>query len=220
MLMTGRMQKAGSVFHVGLDLGLRRNPTALALVEDVTRPTGEFDHVYYTDVMETALVLRNLQRLPLETPYAELPGYLERYLAGLAKRGTVHLAVDATGVGLAVVEMLQMAQLPAQLMPIVITSGESVGQLKHATSVPRSMLLQNMRMVLEKGGLRIPSRLRLLRELKRELRALGDPKSRTPDDMAFALALASWSARPQPTVGERSVALPVHLVGPKPRPLV
>ncbi len=217
MLITASRRKAGSVFHLGLDLGLRRNPTALALLEDVTRPTGEFDYVYYQSQMETALVLRNLQRLPLETPYAELPGYLERYLDGLAKRGPVNLMVDATGVGLPVVELLQLAQLPARLKPVVITGGESVGQLPHAASVPRSMLLQNLRVVLETGGLRIPSGLRLLRELKQELRALGDPKSRTPDDMAFALALAVWSARPQPVVGERSVALPVHLGGPKPR---
>lgn len=220
MWLTESRQRPGSVFHLGLDLGLRRNPTALALVEDVTRPTGEFDYVYYRHRLETALVLRNLQRLPLETPYAELPGYLERYLGGLAKRGPVHLVVDATGVGLPVVELLQLAQLPAQLKPIVITGGESVGQLQHAASVPRSMLLQNLRVVLETGGLRIPSRLRLLRELKQELRALGDPRSRTPDDMAFALALAIWSARPQPIIGEKSVALPIHLGGPKPRPWV
>lgn len=217
MIVTGKRRSGGPVFHLGLDLGLRRNPTALALLEDVTRPTGEFDYVHYVPKMETVLVLRDLRRLPLETPYAEIPGYLETYLQGPARQGAVHLAVDATGVGVPVVELLERAHLPAQLHPIVITGGAAVGRLAHATTVPRGMLLHNVRVILETGGLRIPARLRLLRDLKRELQSLGDPKSQAPDDMAFALALALWSARPQPVVGEKADALPVHLGGPKPR---
>ncbi len=84
MLMTGYRPREQSIFHLGVDLGLRRDPTALALLEDATRLTGEFDHVQYVSRTERVLILRDLQRLPLETPYADLPAYLERYLEGPA----------------------------------------------------------------------------------------------------------------------------------------
>ncbi|QOY86785.1 hypothetical protein [Paludibaculum fermentans] len=211
-----------STYHLGLDLGFSRNPSALACLEDLTRPTGEFDHIYRVQKTETVLVLRAIFRLPLRTPYADIPAFLANYLERLDARTphyrpVKHLAVDATGVGMPVVEHLQRAGLPVRLEPIVITSGESVGQLAHAVSVPRSALLHNLRVQLETQALRIPAGLPNLPDLYTELGGLGDPKAATPDDMAFALALAAWSARPHPYVGERDHALPVHLGGPKPR---
>lgn len=201
-----------SIFHLGLDLGLRRNPSALALIEEVTRATGEFDHVYRVPKIETVLILRDVRPIALQTPYAELPHLLERYLGRLPQGFPVRLAVDATGVGAPVVELFRLAGLPADLKPIVITGGESVSRLPHAVTVPRDALLQNLRIRLECRDFRIPEALSYLPALQDELSSLG-VRDNHPDDLAFALALALWSARPTPTVGERAEILPGSPVG-------
>lgn len=196
-----------SAFYLGLDLGLRRNPSALALLEEITRPTGEFDHVHWVKKIETVLVLRDLRPIPLQTPYADLPDLLERYLRLLPERFPVRLAIDATGVGAPVVELFRRAGLRAELQPIVITGGESVARLPHAVTVPRDALLQNVRIRLECRDFRIPSNLPNLAALQDELASIG-VRNNHPDDLAFALALALWSARPNPTIGERPDPLP------------
>ncbi|GEM_PF-5430068 len=198
-----------STFHLGLDLGLRRNPSALAILEELTRKTGEFDHVTYVPRTETVLILRHIHALPLETPYADIPDVLSRCIRSLsaAHIQQIHLAVDATGLGAPVVELLQRARLPVALHPIVITAGQSVAQLPHAASVPREALLQNIRIHLELSQVRIPSTLPNLAEFQTQIASLGTTKP-VPNDMAFAFALALWSARPQPYIGEGSTPIP------------
>lgn len=196
-----------SVYYIGLDLGLRRNPSALALLEEVTRKTGQFDYVNRVPKIETVLILRDLRPLRLETPYADLPWILERYLRLLPQHFPVRLAVDASGVGAPVVELFRRAQLRADLQPIVITGGESVSRLPHATTVPRDALLQNVRIRLECSDFRIPANLPNLAALQDELASIG-VRAHHPNDLAFELALALWSARPHPTIGERPDPLP------------
>jgi hypothetical protein len=211
-----------SNYHLGLDLGFSRNLSALACLKDLTRPTSDVDHIYRLQKTETVLILRAIFRLPLRTPYANIPVFLANYLERLDARTphyrpVKHLAIDATGVALPVMDHLQRAALTARLQPIMITSGESVGQLGHAVSVPRGALLHSLQVLLATQTLRIQAGHPNLQDLYAELGGLGNPKATTPDDMAFALALAAWSARPQPYVGECNHALPVHLGGPKPR---
>lgn len=205
-----------SVYYLGLDLGLRRNPSALAVLEEVTRATGRWDAVNLVKEVETLLVLRDVRPLPLNLPYAELPGLVERYL-GLLKPGfPVHLAVDASGVGLPVVELFERARLAADLHPIVITGGERVGRSGKAQTVPRDALLQNVRIRLECRDFRIAAGLEHYEELKDELASLGG-RANHPDDLAFALALALWQARPGPSAGERPEILPGAPVAPEER---
>lgn len=189
--------KPHSAIFFGLDLGLRRDPTALAVLEDVTRATGEFDFVHYRDVTETVLILRAVETLPLETPYADLPEILAGRLRRLPTCAARHLVVDCTGAGLPVLENLRAARLAVTLHPIVITGGQEPGSLAHAQSVPRRVLLENLRAVLETGRLRIPATLRRLDLLYNDCQNLGHPESSGPDDLAFAVALAVWKARPQ-----------------------
>ena len=201
-----------SVYWLGLDLGLRRNPSALALLEETTRETGEFDHVHWVKKVETVLVLRDVRPVRLETPYLDLPPLVERYLRLLKPGFAVHLTVDAGGVGAPVVELFRRARLEAELHPVVITGGESVGRLPHATTVPRAALLENVRIRLECREILIPKRLPNLAALRDELASLG-VRANHPDDLAFALALGLWTARPRPFVGERRELLPGAPVG-------
>lgn len=200
-----------SVYWLGLDLGLRRNPSALALLEEETRAAG-FDRANWVPVTEKVLVLKDVRPLRLETPYAEIPGLIHRYLRLLKPGFPVHLTVDASGVGAPVVELLQRAKLGVELHPVVITSGESVGKLPHAVTVPRWVLLENVRIRLECKDLKIAKGLAHEAALREELASLG-VQSNHSDDLAMALALALWRARPRPNVGERAEILPGAPVG-------
>jgi hypothetical protein len=200
--------KPSSELYLGLDLGFSEDRTALAIVEEITRPTGKFNYAEQVDEVETVLVLRHIQGYPLKTPYREVAGMVERALVGLERSGRREMAVDATGVGLPVIEMLREARLGVELTPIALTGGESVGQTSHARTVPRHVLLHNMRRMFEVGALRIPAKVPGTDLLLAELAALGNERSGQHDDLAFALAFALWAARPGGYVGERRELLP------------
>jgi hypothetical protein len=71
------------MFYVGLDLGQRHDPTAIAVVEKIT------NH----------MLVRHLERVPLGTPY---PGVVERVREITRNRQMAEncaLAVDGTGMG-------------------------------------------------------------------------------------------------------------------------
>jgi len=127
----------GSDYYVGLDLGLKRDPTALVVLEKLVRNTGRRDAVTWAVELEKVTMIRRVERAPLETPYREVPGLVARVLRGLPDRRRPTVLVDATGVGAPVMDMLRDAELAAQLTPVVITGGQNVGLMKGAETVPR-----------------------------------------------------------------------------------
>jgi hypothetical protein len=103
---------------VGVDIGQRRDPTAIAVVEQKERRVTETHHM-----------VRHLERLPLGSPY---PAVAERVAAVV--RG-VHAAtsgeaptlyVDATGVGTPIVDVLRAASVGdlARLVAVYFTHGD------------------------------------------------------------------------------------------------
>lgn len=188
-------------FFLALDLGLRRDPSAVAVVERVARDLKRYDPVRMCQMMERVYVLREVRRFPLETPYVEIPVAVRRVMQGLTAGVTRTLTVDATGVGAPVVELLKKADLGAQLKPVVITGGEAVGKLPHAATVPRRALLENLRILMETRALRLPVGVANVEDLRRELLGLGRKGSRERDDMVFALALGCWGLAPMGEFG-------------------
>ncbi|MBL0157369.1 MAG: hypothetical protein IPP47_09755 [Bryobacterales bacterium] len=188
-------------YFVGLDLGLRRDPSAVVVLERLPRDTGVYDRVLRCQVMETVFVVREARRFPLEMPYVEIPVEVRRVIRGLREGVTKKLMVDATGVGAPVVELLKKADLGVELKPVVITGGETVGRLPHAETVPRRVLLENLRILLETRAVRLPAGLAGLGDLRRELLGFGRRGSRERDDLVFAMALAGWPVRPQGSFG-------------------
>src|ERR1035438_3461041 len=61
---------------LGVDLGQRRDYTALAVVESLRVKTG-FDAERWTDVFEEQVAVRHLERLPLGTPYTDVAERIE-----------------------------------------------------------------------------------------------------------------------------------------------
>jgi len=86
---------------IGVDIGQRRDPTAICVAETQRRPSGKATEEHY--------LIRHLERLPLGTPYPEVARRLAEIATRTRERGrdTPRLYLDATGVGQPVVDVLR-----------------------------------------------------------------------------------------------------------------
>ena len=178
------------MFFIGLDLGQRRDYSAVAVVEKTER-----------------LHVRHLERLALGTPYAMVAGRVSEMVRHPALRGNARLVVDATGVGAPVVEMLRSVRLPCRVTAVTITGGEQAHGRGEDWHVPKKDLLGGVRVLLEEGQLKICRELEEAAALVRELTdirvrrravgqaAMGADGAGEHDDLSLAVALACWRAR-------------------------
>jgi hypothetical protein len=193
------------VFYIGLDLGKRRDPAAIAVVESVERGRAFQAPLYRT------LGVRQLERVALGTPYPLVVDRVREIVQSDGVQGECVVVADATGVGDAVVDLLRRARLGCEICAVTITGGE--GSRAHGWpggggwNVPKQDLIGAVQVALEKGELRIAKRMREVGSLVRELLDLqmttkssgavriGADGYGQHDDLAIALALACWRAR-------------------------
>ena len=174
-------------YHVGLDLGQASDYTAIAVVE----------------WMPSALNVRHLQRFQRRTVY---PAIVDE-VAGLMSRLPEYpeLAVDATGVGRPVVDLLTARGL--RLYAVTITGGDTATHDGMNWRIPKRDLVGAVAVALQTGRLKIASGLPDAATLTRELlnfKVTIDPKTAHDsysswresdhDDLVLAVALAVWSA--------------------------
>ena len=180
-------------YNIGLDLGQRRDHTAIAVVNKIEdhRPWGEVNFI--------CLEVCYAERVPLGTPYPAVVDRVRQIVRTQPLRDNCVLAVDATGVGAPVVDMMRKAGLGCPLAPIVITGGDKASQIGDTYHVPKIDLWAGLAVMLERNELRISTKFPSSGALARELAALsaasGAAKSGHRDDLAIALALAVWRAR-------------------------
>jgi hypothetical protein len=184
------------VYSLGLDLGQKRDHAAVAIV--ARRPGSR----YYS--------VSHLERMPLGTTYPRVVERVREMVQDEKLRGQCRLAVDATGVGAPVVDLLRAARLGCDVAAVTITSGERESQSGQAWSVPKRDLIAGVQLLLEQGELRIPRLLRETGALVRELLdvritmsgggrvRLGADGFGQHDDLVIALSLACWRAKRQP----------------------
>jgi len=219
-------------FYVGLDLGQSADYTALAVVENVGGRGP--DH----EVM--ALHLRHLERYPLRTSYPEIADKVEALvrapkltttteraigrdrtaLADIrteARHKKPELVVDATGVGVAVTELLRERRL--SFRAVTITGGDKAHYSGEDRSyrVPKRDLVAALEVPFHTGTLKVAEGLKLWPTLREELlnfrrkialRTAHDSyehwRESDHDDLVLACALACWwarrgASRPRPT---------------------
>jgi hypothetical protein len=176
-------------YTLGLDLGRSQDPTALALIE--SHPG------------ESIFRLRGLHRFPLGTPNTELIALLERRLTTKPLAGRVRLAVDATGIGGAFVDLFHQKLPQIDLFAITITAGTAVGGDRKNPHVPKYDLIASTSVILETGRLRIANDMRETTTLRDELLSFRSTRtehgnytygarSGQHDDLVLALSLALW----------------------------
>jgi hypothetical protein len=202
-------------YYVGLDLGQSVDFTAIAVVERGER-TGAWDHVMYAWRKFATLELRYLERMELGTPYPEVVRVVQVTRSGELK-GRCYLAVDGTGVGQPVVDLLRRARPNCVLMPAKITSGDRETSGGGYSRIPKRDLIVQLQVLLQCGALRIAAGLKDAAALVAEMQAMrvkvtsagheqyGAWREGEHDDLVFAVALACWAAKkvqPNPPMGD------------------
>ncbi|OYW07865.1 MAG: hypothetical protein B7X34_10025 [Acidobacteriia bacterium 12-62-4] len=186
-------------YYFGLDLGKRQDHSALVVVE-LTWAQGPRNHATQGFTRLPQLTVRYAARLPLGYETTGLPRFVRDaaqsfpLLAALRHPGT--LLVDATGNGHTVIELLRGDRNGLLLKPVTISSGYKSRQLAdNYYSIPRTDLLTRLKLLFERGLLKIERPAAGMDFLERELIQF-EPSGRQQehDDLIMALSLAIWQA--------------------------
>jgi phage FluMu gp28-like protein len=173
-------------YTIGVDLGQVSDFTAVAVLEE-----GPSRHY----------ALRYMDRIR-NRPYTEIVDRIKKLVRKLP--GTPCLAVDATGVGRPVIDMMREARIDADLYPVTITGGDAVTRDGFEYRVPKRDLCSCVAVLLQTGRLRIARNLPHAQTLERELsrfRVKISPdghdsytawREADHDDLVLAVAVASW----------------------------
>jgi hypothetical protein len=185
--------------YIGVDLGQRRDFSAIAAVERALETPTSNEHVRTGANGHYWFTVRLMDRLRLQTPYTDVAQRVHEIANMPLIREARTVVVDGTGVGPPVIEMIRGTGIGCSIMPIIITGGTNpsrdlTGQYE---SVPRSVLLTNMQVLIQQGHFRVAAGCKHADTLRRELLGLKlvGPGTEEHDDLAFAVALALWEAR-------------------------
>jgi hypothetical protein len=174
------------MFIVGVDLGQTSDYTAITILEK--REDNAYD-------------VRYLERVR-NTPYTTIVMRLNHLVKRLPVRP--YMAVDATGVGRPVIDMIRAANLPATIYPITLTGGDSVIRDGMERRVPKRDVASTIAVLLQTRCLRVANGLResetLLRELlnfRVKISLSGHDtyeawREQEHDDLVLAVGLAAW----------------------------
>jgi hypothetical protein len=185
---------------VGVDIGQKRDPTAIAVVEQEERRDSETHHI-----------VRHLERLPLGSPYPAVAKRVAEVVRGVhaATSGEAPtLYVDATGVGTPIVDILRAAGVGdlAQLLAVYFTHGDRRKVERGEVKLGKAWLVSRMQALLQSGLLHLPrtAEAEVLGEelLNFEIRIAenandlyGAFRVGTHDDLVTALGLATQEDR-------------------------
>ena len=183
------------MYFIGLDLGQRRDFSAIAVIQRQERMA------VWSPNPTCSLFVRHLERMELGLSYTKVAQRVCEIMQNPTMQGQSRLVVDATGVGAPVIDLLRGAGIGARTTAVTITGGEHAHGSDERWSVPKKDLLMGLEILLEAGQLIISSQLKDADKLLKELAAMcpgtGKAQADGPehDDLALALALACWRAK-------------------------
>jgi hypothetical protein len=188
-------------YIVGLDLGQKQDHTAISVLEWAEIGEAVRDAATYEWKRDRVMRLVHLERIGLGTAY---PGIVDRIreLLSTPQLAGCTLVVDATGVGLPVVDLLRAARLDCRILPVTITGGAGESNHSGSYSVPKRDLITGLQVLFESGKFQMPDTAET-EDLIQELAGMRARPSRSgswryegsPDDLVLSLALAWWWAR-------------------------
>src|SRR5262245_41553058 len=195
----------GGRFITGLDLGQTRDFTAIAILERTTvlPPDSALEPVDHYAV-------RHLKRRALGTSYTAVCDHLVSLFSKPPLTGTM-LAVDETGVGRPVVDLLDTSRIKADVRPITITGGHEVHPGERlGWKVPKKCLVSTLQVLLQGRRLTVakslPSAAMLVEELQKFQVKVTESAQETfgafgqgyHDDLVLAIMIAAWAAEHAP----------------------
>lgn len=185
-----------SEYFSGLDLGQAADFSALVITERTLRP-----HALHTRPVPYYLV-NYIHRWNLGTSYASITSDLRNLYTRPPLPRSV-LAIDRTGVGRGVYDMLRTGQIDARITGYTITAGQKPG----IGTVPKKDLVSAIQVPLMEGRLTFSNQLELTATLTAELEHFRVKvtesraevfeawRERDHDDLVLALALALYAGR-------------------------
>jgi hypothetical protein len=189
------------MYFVGLDLGQRRDHTAIAVVE-----RREAQKAYRATEF-AGIWVRHLERVPLGTAYPRVVERVREILGHRELSGRCFLVVDGTGVGVPVVDMLRGARLGCEIRSVTITGGAREHLSGSVWNVPKQDLMAGVQVLMERNELRVAKALKEAGALMKELMnvrlrqgesgriRMGADGHGEHDDLVIAVALACWRAK-------------------------
>jgi len=180
-------------YLAGLDLGQASDYTALAILQ----------RTITTNPREKFFAVRHLERFPLGTSYPTIcDRVVDLFDEPPLSNGT--LAVDQTGVGRAVVDLIRRARPQAIIRPITITAGHAVVPDDAGWHIPKKelvsvlqVLLQSRRLQVARGLPMAPLLVKELETFRVKITASANEtfeswRERDHDDLVLAVAMAAW----------------------------
>src|ERR1035441_68658 len=176
-------------YVVGLDLGQASDFTAVAILESFPA--------------KRVWAVRNLDRIPLGTPYTVIVEQVRRLMKTFPLRGNSHLVVDGTAVGRPVLDQLGRPGLGCRLVSVTIHGGDKVN-IGGGYRVPKRDIVSTSQLLLQQRRLKIAASLLDAKALFAELASFGirisdsghdtygAGKSNEHDDLVSAVGLACW----------------------------
>ena len=153
-----------------MDLGQRRNPSALAIVERYRVALGR-DAVTFEPRFAQQYEIRRLERAALGTPYPDVVDRIRVLTRSATLAGRCTLAMDATGLGAPVLDMMKRAGLGCSIDAVILTPVDP--GTTHEWHVPKTDLVAGLRVMLEKKELRMENRPAGADALVKELASFG-----------------------------------------------
>jgi hypothetical protein len=185
----------------GLDLGCAQDYTALACLEQqrvcdpITKEPGR----------KWTYQVRHLERYDLGQSYPTMIELAKKTLEKPPLTGS-RLAIDFTGVGRPVLDIINLIGLPVKRVPILITGGHAITRDADtgAYHVPKKELVSTLQILMQSGRLKIAKSMPLADKLSTELsnfrvkitasanESFGAWRDGQHDDLVLAVALACW----------------------------
>jgi hypothetical protein len=156
---------------VGVDLGQRRDPTAICVTESEIRETGEKTVIAYHDdgsltqreEVAPYYLVRHLERQALGTSYPDVAARLSEIVAKLDRdfsEGYLAMVMDATGVGQPVVDIVRAALQGGRcrMTGAILTGSEKMEGHPGAREVRlgKLHLVSNLQALLQQGRIGLP----------------------------------------------------------------
>jgi len=161
-------------FTAGLDLGKARDFSALVVAERIRVDSGEWERNRWGERVSRLVDhyhVRHIQRWPRGTRYPEVVAQVGALLGAPELRGSTKFRFDATGVGSAIEDMIQLAYRQGRCgtsypEPITITSGRSGDNW---LLVPKVDLVSQLQVLVQQQRIFIAEELPLATLLRQEL---------------------------------------------------
>lgn len=211
----GILEPISKGVNIGVDFGQRVDPTAICVCE-VERRDYELNERERPKGGDYHYVVRYLERLPLGTLYHVVVDRLAEIYRKLTE-DKIHARfwVDATGVGEAMVDLLDQAKLP--VAPVYFVSGEKAVRQGREWHIGKLVLVTRLEILCQKERVHLPTKdAGLINELPDFERRISEAanlqygafRRGSHDDLCIALALSVWQEpKPAPAMAQREISI-------------